>query len=112
MLRRKRNMTTQEKVIKWFYLKEIPTRVEDGEISIYVEGLSMKLSPLQVNYIAEEYDKMYGPKTNAQVVEDISNAIDYIDMCLDHWHYERDELNEYRSMLKGLSQAMNLIKQL
>ena len=105
-------MTTQEKVINWFYLKEIPTRVEDGEISIYVEGLSMKLSPLQFNYIAEEYDKMYGPKTNAQVVEDISNAIDYIDMCLDHWHYERDELNEYRSMLKGLSQAMNLIKQL
>jgi hypothetical protein len=105
-------MTTQEKVIKWFYLKEIPTRVNDGEIYLYIEGLSMKLSPLQVNYIAEEYDKMYVPKTIAQVIEDISNAIDYIEGCLEHWHYDRDVLNDYRSMLKGLSQAMNLIKQL
>jgi hypothetical protein len=105
-------MTTQEKVIKWFYLKEIPTRVNDGEIYLYIEGLSMKLSPLQVDHIAYEYDKMYGPKTNEQIVEDISNAIDYIEGCLEHWHYDRDVLNDYRSMLKGLSQAMNLIKQL
>ncbi len=105
-------MTTQEKVIKWFYLKEIPTRVEDGDISIYVEGLSMKLSPLQVDHIAYEYDKMYGPKTNAQVIEDIGDAIVYIEGCLDHWHYNHDDLMTYKEMLRGLSQAMNLIKQL
>jgi hypothetical protein len=105
-------MTTQEKVIKWFYLKEIPTRVDDGDISIYVEGLSMKLSPFQVQYIAEEYDKMYGPKTNARVIEDIGDAIVYIEACLDHWHYNPDALREYKEMLRGLGQAINLIKQL
>ena len=105
-------MTTQEKVIKWFYLKEIPTRVDDGDISIYVEGLSMKLSLFQLNYIAEEYDKMYGPKTNAQVIEDIGDAIVYIDGCLDHWHYNEEDLMTYKEMLRGLGQAMNLIKQL
>ena len=105
-------MTTQEKVIKWFYLKEIPTRVDDGDISIYVEGLSMKLSPLQVDYIARNYDIMYGPKTNAQIADDISDAIVYIEGCLDHWHYNPDDLREYKEMLRGLGQAINLIKQL
>ena len=105
-------MTTQEKVIKWFYLKEIPTRVDDGDISIYVEGLSMKLSPLQVDYIADEYDKMYGPKTNDQIIDDISDAIVYIEGYIDHFHYNESDLKEYKEMIRGLSQAINLIKQL
>jgi len=105
-------MTTQEKVIKWFYLKEIPTRVDDGDISIYVEGLSMKLSPLQVDYIARNYDIMYGPKTNDQIADDISDAIVYIEGVLDHFHYNESDLNDYKEMLRGLSQAMTLIKQL
>jgi|APGre2960657373_1045057.scaffolds.fasta_scaffold76172_3 hypothetical protein len=105
-------MTTQEKVIKWFYLKEIPTRVDDGDISIYVEGLSLKLSPLQVDYIARNYDKMYGTKTNYQIIDDISDAIVYIEGCLDHWHYSDADLMAHRDTLRGLSQAMNLIKQL
>lgn len=105
-------MTTQEKVIRWFYLKEIPTRVENNEISIYVEGLSLKISPFQVEYIAHEYDKMFGPKTNEQIIEDISDAIVYIEGCLDHWHYSDDDLREYKEMLRGLVQAMTLIKQL
>lgn len=105
-------MTTQEKVIKWFYLKEIPTRVENNEISIYVEGLSLKISPFQVEYIAHEYDKMYGPKTNAQIIDDISDAIVFIEGCLDHWHYNDADLKAYKDMLRGLVQAMTLIKQL
>jgi len=105
-------MTTQEKVIKWFYLKEIPTRVENNEISIYVEGLSLKLSPLQVDYIARNYDIMYGPKTNDQIADDISDAIVFIEGCLDHWHYSDEDLMVHKDMLRGLSQAMNLIKQL
>jgi len=105
-------MTTQEKVIKWFYLKEIPTRVDDGDISIYVEGLSMKLSPLQVEYIADEYDKMYGPKSNAQIIDDISDAIVYISRNMHHFQGDESDLNDYKEMLRGLSQAMTLIKQL
>ena len=105
-------MTTQEKVIKWFYLKEIPTRVENNEISIYVEGLSLKLSPFQVEYIADEYDKMYGTKTNDQIIDDISDSIVYIEGCLDHWCYDEEYLRQYKEMLRGLRQAMNLIKEL
>lgn len=105
-------MTTQEKVIKWFYLNEIPTVVDSEGIHISVGGLSFKLSPLQVHHIASQYDVMYGPKTNAQIIEDISDAIVYIEGCLDHWHYNDEDLNTYKEMLRGLSQAMNLIKQL
>lgn len=105
-------MTTQEKVIRWFYFKEIPTRVDDGDISIYVDGLSFKLSPLQVDYIARNYDIIYGPKTNDQIADDISDAIVYIEGCLDHFHYNESDLREYKEMLRGLSQAMTLIKQL
>lgn len=61
-------MTTQEKVIKWFYLREIPTVVDSEGIHVSTGGLSFKLSPFQVDYIAEEYDKMYGPKTNVQII--------------------------------------------
>ena len=105
-------MTTQEKVIKWFYLKEIPIVVDIEGIHVSSGGLSFKLSPFQVNYIAEEYDIVYGPKTNAQVIEDIGDAIVYIEGCLDHWNYNPDDLMTYKEMLRGLGQAMNLIKQL
>ena len=105
-------MTTQEKVIKWFYLKEIPTRVENNEISIYVECLWLKISPFEVKYIADEYDKMYGPKSNAQIIDDISDAIMYIEGYIDHFHYNESDLRAYKEMLRGLSQAMTLIKQL
>ena len=105
-------MTTQEKVIKWLYLKEMPMKVENNEISIYVDGLLFKLSPFQVEYIADEYDKMYGPKSNAQIIDDISDAIMYIEGYIDHFHYNESDLREYKEMLRGLSQAMNLIKQL
>jgi len=105
-------MTTQEKVIKWFYLKEIPTVVNNGDLYIHVGNLSFKVSPIQVDHIAYEYDNMYGPKTNAQVIEDIGDAIVYIEACLDHWDYNPDALREYKEMLRGLGQAMNLIKQL
>ena len=105
-------MTTQEKVIKWFYLREIPTVVDSEGIHVSTGGLSFKLSPFQVDYIAEEYDKMYGPKTNVQIIQDISDAIVFIEGCLDHWHYNDDDLREYKEMLRGLVQAMNLIKQL
>ena len=105
-------MTTQEKVIKWFYLKEIPIVVDSEGIHVSTGGLSFKLSSFQVNYIAEEYDNMYGPKSNAQIIEDISDAIVYIEGCLDHWHYNEEDLMTYKEMLRGLSQAMTLIKQL
>lgn len=105
-------MTTQEKVIKWFYLKEIPIVVDSEGIHVSTGGLSFKLSSFQVDYIAEEYDKMYGPKTNAQIIDDISDAIVFIEGCLDHWYYNDDDLREYKEMLRGLGQAMNLIKQL
>lgn len=105
-------MTTQEKVIKWFYLKEIPTQVNNGDIYIHVGNLSFKLSPFQVEYIAHEYDKMFGPKTNAQIIDDISDAIVYIEGCLDHWHYSDEDLMAHRDTLRGLAQAMTLIKQL
>tara|TARA_R110000823_G_C15894559_1_gene496318 strand:+ start:1000 stop:1314 length:315 start_codon:yes stop_codon:yes gene_type:complete len=104
-------MTTQEKVIKWFYLKEIAARVDDGDISIYVEGLLMKLSPLQVDYIARNYDT-YGPKTNDQIIDDISDAIVYISRNMHHFQGDESDLNDYKEMLRGLSQAMTLIKQL
>jgi hypothetical protein len=105
-------MTTQEKVIKWLYLKEMPMKVENNEISIYVDGLLFKLSPFQVEYIADEYDKMYGPKSNAQIIDDISDAIMYIEGYIDHFHYNESDLKEYKEMIRGLSQAINLIKQL
>jgi hypothetical protein len=105
-------MTTQDKVIKWFYLKEIPTQVNNGDIYIHVDNLSFRLSPFQVEYIVDEYDKMYGPKTNYQIIDDISDAIVFIEGCLDHWHYNDADLKAYKDMLRGLGQAMNLIKQL
>lgn len=105
-------MTTQQKAIKWFYLNEIPTVVNNGDLYIHVGNLSFKVSPIQVDHIAYEYDKMYGPKTNAQIIEDISDAIVYIEGCLDHWHYNEEDLMTYKEMLRGLGQAMNLIKQL
>jgi hypothetical protein len=105
-------MTTQEKVIKWFYLNEIPTRVDENGVHVYTGGLSFKVSPLQVEYIANQYDILYGPKTNEQIIEDISDAIVYIEGCLDHWHYSDEDLAAHRDTLRGLSQAMTLIKQL
>lgn len=105
-------MTTQEKVIRWFYLKEIPTVVDSEGIHVSVGGLSFKLSPLQVHHIASQYDMMYGQKTNAQIIDDISDAIVYIEGCLDHWHYSDEDLNAHKDTLRGLAQAMNLIKQL
>lgn len=105
-------MTTQEKVIKWFYLNEIPTVVDSEGIHVSTGGLSFKLSPLQIEYIAKQYDILYGPKTNDQIIDDISDAIVYIEGCLDHWHYSDADLKAYKEMLRGLGQAMNLIKQL
>lgn len=105
-------MTTQEKAIKWFYLNEIPTIVNNGDIYIHVGNLSFKLSPFQVDHIAHEYDKMYGPKTNAQIIDDISDAIVFIEGCLDYWYYSDADLIAHKDTIKGLSQAMNLIKQL
>lgn len=105
-------MTTQEKVIRWFYLKEIPTVVDSDGIHVSTGGLSFKLSPLQIEYIAKQYDILYGQKTNAQIIEDISDAIVYIEGCLDHWHYCDADLEAHRDTLRGLAQAMNLIKQL
>lgn len=105
-------MTTQEKVIKWFYLNEIPTVVDSEGIHVSIGGLSFKLSPLQIEYIAKQYDILYGPKTNDQIIDDISDAIGYIEGCLDHWHYIDADLKAYKEMLRGLGQAMNLIKQL
>jgi hypothetical protein len=105
-------MTTQEKVIRWFYLKEIPTTLSDEGIHVWAGGVSFKLSPFQFAYIAEEYDKMYGPKTNAQIIDDISDAIVYIEGCLDNFYYSDEDLIEYKEMLKGLEQAITLIKQL
>jgi hypothetical protein len=55
---------------------------------------------------------MYGPKTNDQIADDISDAIVFIEGCLDHWHYSDEDLMVHKDMLRGLSQAMNLIKQL
>jgi hypothetical protein len=55
---------------------------------------------------------MYGTKTNYQIIDDISDAIVYIEGCLDHWHYSDADLMAHRDTLRGLSQAMNLIKQL
>ena len=105
-------MTTQEKVIRWFYLKEVPTVVDSEGIHVSTGGLSFKLSPLQIHYISDEYDKMYGQKTNAQIIEDISDAIVFIEGCLDHWHYSDEDLMAHRDTLRGLGQAMTLIKQL
>ena len=105
-------MTTQEKVIKWFYLNEIPTVVDSEGIHVSTGGLSFKLSPLQIEYIAKQYDILYGPKTNDQIIDDISDAIVYIEGCLDHWHYSDADLKAYKEMLRGLGQAMTLIKQL
>lgn len=105
-------MTTQEKVIKWFYLKEIPTMVSNGDIYIHVDNLSFRLSPFQVEYIVDEYDKMFSPKTNAQIIDDISDAIVFIEGCLDHWYDSDDDIREYKEMLRGLGQAITLIKQL
>ena len=105
-------MTTQEKVIKWFYLREIPTIVSNEDIYVHVGDLSFKLSPFQIEHITNEYDKMFSPKTNDQIIDDISDAIVYIEGCLDHWHYSDADLKAYKEMLRGLGQAMNLIKQL
>ena len=105
-------MTTQEKVIKWFYLKEIPTRAIDDQVIIYIDGLSLQLSTSQEKYIAEMYDDKYGSKTNSQIIDDISDAIVYISRNMHHFQGDESDLREYKDMLTGLSQAMNLIKQL
>ena len=105
-------MTTQEKVIKWFYLKEIPTIVSNGDIYVHVSDLSFKLSPIQIEHITNEYDTMFSPKTNTQIIDDISDAIVFIEGCLDHWHYSDEDLMAHKDTLRGLEQAMTLIKQL
>ena len=52
------------------------------------------------------------PKSNAQIIDDISDAIVYISRNMHHFQGDESDLNDYKEMLRGLSQAINLIKQL